>query len=312
MKDIRADIYLYGMIVYSTIHRLAGEYPAADGYAEIEETQIVPGGETGNSALVLAKWGHRVKVAGPFLGRKTREGVVTFLSSRGIDCSGLHHDESYDGVRDMVLIGGASRTVFGWFGAFHAGPKRWTPPERNDIANASVVGIDPYFREDSEEAARLCGELGKPYVTIDCAPDSALHRGAAVTVISGEYIRNQFPATEREALLRVYTASSDGLVIFTSGASEILFARGGGDTGRVQPCRIVPKSTLGAGDTFRGGVIHAVACGWDDEQIVRFASATATSVCRRFPFAIDPPGLEEITDLGATLAVKADGKNQTT
>jgi len=310
MKVTKADVYLYGMIVYSTLHRLAGEYPDADGYGEIEDTQIVPGGETGNSAIVLAKWGHRVKVAGPFLGRKTREGVVTFLSSRGIDCSGLHHDESFDGVRDLVLIGGATRTVFGWFGAFYAGPKRWTLPERNDIASASVVGIDPYFREDSEAAARMCCELGKPYVTIDCAPDSALHRGAAVTVISGEFIRNQFPATEREALLRVYTANSDGLVIFTSGANEILFARGGGGIGRVLPCRIVPKSTLGAGDTFRGGVIHAVACGWGDEQIVRFASATATSVCRRFPFAIDPPGLEEVAKLGATLEAKTDRKNQ--
>jgi sugar/nucleoside kinase (ribokinase family) len=235
---------------------------------------------------------------------------VEFLSVRGIDCSALRNDESFDGVRDMVLIGGATRTVFGWFGAFYAGTKRWTPPEGNDIAGARVVGIDPYFREDSEAAARLCRKLGRPYVTIDCAPDSPLHRGAAVTVISGEFIRNQFPATERETLLHVYTANSGGLVIFTSGANEILFARGGGSIGRVQPCRIVPKSTLGAGDTFRGGVIHAVACGWDDEQIVRFASATATSVCRRFPFAIDPPGLEEITNLGATLAVKSDGKNQ--
>lgn len=306
MKSTQTDIYLYGMIVYSTLHRLTGDYPEADSYGEIEETHIVPGGETGNSALVLAKWGHRVKVAGPFLGRDSRAGVVEFLSSRGIDCSGLYYDESFAGVRDMVLIGGASRTVFGWFGAFHAGPKRWTFPERNDIAGASVIGIDPYFREDSEAAARMCCELGKPYVTIDCAPDSALHRGAAVTVISGEFIRNQFPATERETLLRNYTTNSTGLVIFTSGAREILFARGRGPIGRLQPSRIVPKSTLGAGDTFRGGVVHAVACGWDDEQIVRFASATATSVCRRFPFAFDPPGLDEIMSLGASLVVKTD------
>jgi sugar/nucleoside kinase (ribokinase family) len=148
--------------------------------------------------------------------------------------------------------------------------------------------------------------LGKPYVTIDCAPESPLHRGAALTVISGEFLRNQYPAIEREALLGLYAANSDGLVIFTSGAKEILFARGRGRRSRLQPCRIIPKSTLGAGDTFRGGVIHALACGWDDEQVVRFASATATSVCRRFPFAFDPPGLEEITNLGASLAVKTD------
>jgi sugar/nucleoside kinase (ribokinase family) len=58
---------------------------------------------------------------------------------------------------------------------------------------------------------------------------------------------------------------------------------------------------LGAGDTFRGGVIHGVACELDDDGIVRFAAATATSVCRRFPMAYDPPDLDEITALAATL-----------
>src|SRR5271157_4139473 len=113
-----ANIYLYGMIVLSTVHRLSGEYPDADGYGEIEETHGVPGGETSNSALVLSRWGHRVKVAGPFLGRQTRDGVLGFLAPRGIDCSALHYDESFDGVRDTVLVGGTSRTVFGRFGQY--------------------------------------------------------------------------------------------------------------------------------------------------------------------------------------------------
>ena len=63
----------------------------------------------------------------------------------------------------------------------------------------------------------------------------------------------------------------------------------------------MPKSTLGAGDTFRGGVIHGVASGFNDEGIVRFAAATATSVCKRFPMAYDPPGVGEIAALTATL-----------
>lgn len=125
-----APIYLYGMIVYSTIHRLGGDYPEADGYAEIAETHRVPGGETGNAALVLAHWGHRVKVGGPFLGRETRDGVAPFLGRRGIDCSGLHYDEGFEGVRDLVLVGGSTRTVFGAFGRYFRGPKRWSPPTR--------------------------------------------------------------------------------------------------------------------------------------------------------------------------------------
>ncbi len=292
-----ANVYLYGMIVLSTVHRLAASFPEADGYGEIEETHVVPGGETGNSALVLSKWGHRVKVAGPFLGLQTRDGILGFLAPRGIDCSVLRYDPSFDGVRDLVLVGGKARAVFGRFGHYFSGSKRWSVPDRADVAAADIVGIDPFFGAESAEAGRLCVELGRPYVTIDCAPDSALYRAAAATIVSNEYLHGQFPGTERRELLKRYAEQSAGLVIITCGAEEILYARGSGEIRTMKPFRIVPKSTLGAGDTFRAGVVHGVLCGLSDEGIVRFAAATAACVCRRFPMAFDPPGLEEITAL---------------
>jgi sugar/nucleoside kinase (ribokinase family) len=294
-----ARVYLYGMIVLSTIHRLKGEYPAADAYGEIDETHVVPGGETGNSALVLARWGHPVKVAGPFLGTDTQEPVTTFLTARGIDCAALHYDPSFAGVRDLVLVAGATRTVFGQFGRYFGGPRRWSEPARDDIAAADVVGLDPFFGDQSVTVARLCRELNKPYVTIDCAPESELHRGAAVTVVSGEHLRQQFPGDDRQELLARYSAGGGGLTIFTAGSGEILFARGG-TIRSVEAFRIVPKSTLGAGDTFRGGVVHAVAAGLDDTAVVKFAAATAACVCERFPMAHQPPELAEVTARAAS------------
>jgi len=289
------DIYLYGMIVYSTIHRLAADYPEADGYGEIEETHVVPGGETGNSALVLARLGHRVKVGGPYLGTQTRIGVTSFLRQHGIDCSGLHYDASFEGVRDLVLVGGKTRTVFGRFAAYFRGPKRWSAPDESAIAAARIVGLDPFFGAESERVAECCAAIGRPYVTIDCPPDSRLHRAAAATVVSNEFLRSHFPRTEVRKLLRKYARESRGLVVFTFGGREILYARGDGAIGRVRPNKVVVKSTLGAGDTFRAGVIHGVLQGMDDRSIVQFAAATAAAVCRRFPFALDPPGLQEIT-----------------
>ena len=290
-------VYLYGMIVYSTIHRLVGEYPEADSYGEIDETHVVPGGETGNSALVLSHWGYPVAVAGPFLGRLTREGVVSFLEGRGVDCRGLHYDPKFDGVRDLVLVGGKTRTVFGTFGRYFRGEKRWSAPDETAIASASIVGVDPFFGAESERVAELCRALGKPWVTIDCPPGSPLHAGAAATVISNEYLGAQYPGQDPRELLRRYASSGGGLVIFTFGAREILHARGGGEIGCIPPFSVEVKSTLGAGDTFRAGVIHGLACGLDDAAVVTLAAATAAAVCRRFPMALDPPGLDEIEAL---------------
>lgn len=56
---------------------------------------------------------------------------------------------------------------------------------------------------------------------------------------------------------------------------------------------------MAAGDTFRGGVVYGLIRGMNDEDTVRFAAATAACVCRRFPMALDPPGLDEIMELAA-------------
>lgn len=285
------------MTVYSEIHLLDGNYPEADTYGEIGESIQIPGGETGNSAIVLSNWGHRTKICGPFLGSKTRDGLLGFFNPRGIDCTGLHYDESYDGVRDIVLVDKHSRTVFGRFAHYFSDSvKRWSPPSLEDIRNAGIVSIDPFFGEDSETAARWCVEAGKKYVTIDCSPESFLHRNAASTVISGEFIRNSFPGEDRMELMARYDRNSKGLTVFTAGSSEMLYSREG-RRGSVQPYHVEVKSTLGAGDTFRAGIVHAVLEGFDDELTVRFAAATSAKVCSRFPMAINPPTLNEVMEL---------------
>ena len=38
------DVYIYGMTLLSTIHRLKGRFPPADGYQEILETHVMNGG----------------------------------------------------------------------------------------------------------------------------------------------------------------------------------------------------------------------------------------------------------------------------
>ena len=66
---------------------------------------------------------------------------------------------------------------------------------------------------------------------------------------------------------------------------------------RLPPFKVDVAGTLGAGDTFRGGVVYGVLNGYNDTDTVKFAAATAACVCRRFPMALNPPTLEEIKEL---------------
>ena len=161
------------------------------------------------------------------------------------------------------------------------------PPERECIG-------------DAVRAAEICHALQKPYVTIDCAYDSAMHRLSAVNVVSDEFYREHYPQEARDEVLRAYMENSDGLTIFTLGAREIRFGRKGGEIRSFAPYKVDVVSTLGAGDTFKAGCAYALWAGMDDLSTVRFAAACAGVACTRFPLPLDPPQLAEVLALMST------------
>lgn len=291
------DVYLYGMTVFSTVYLLEGSYPEPDSYGEIRKTYRIPGGETGNSAIILSRCGLEAKIDGPFLGSETRDGISSFCQRFGVDCSGMVYDPSYEGLQDMVLVDRETRTVFGSFGSYFTEGKRWSDFDKEAVLSSRIVSIDPFFGEVSQRLAVFCHRNGKPYVTIDCEPGSELQRHAAAVVISNEYIRNRFTGTDIDALYNSYTEAGDGLVILTFGSKDMLYGRKGSEMKRLPPFKVDVAGTLGAGDTFRGGVVYGVLNGYGDTDTVKFAAATAACVCRRFPMAFDPPTLEEIKGL---------------
>jgi len=293
--DTNKFIYLYGMTILSIIHKLK-EYPREDTYGEILETYRVPGGETGNSALILSNLGYKVKIDGPFLGSNTNDPIKDFYKRYNIDCDGMIYDSSYLGVEDLVIIGAKTRTVFGTFNSFFSGTKRWSKPDENAIKLADIISIDPFFSDESEEVSKLSSKYNKNYITIDCPPDSILNKGAAATIISKEYIENNYKDLNENELFKKYTSNTKGLVIFTFGADKILYGRGN-YIYEITPYHIQVKSTLGAGDTFRAGVLHGILNNLDDELTVKFAASVAANVCTRFPFALNPPSLQDILSL---------------
>ena len=292
-------IYLYGMICGSNSFKL-GAFLKPDEYSEIQEQYHFIGGETGTAANILSSLGADVRVDGNYIGRKLSRELRDFYADKSVDISPLTFDDSFEGLEDYVIISDSDRTPMGNFGRFFAdywqrGIKRWNTPKAEDIADCDAAAIDAFFAEDSELAAKLCTEQGKPYVTIDCKYDSYIHKHAAVTVISGESLRNNYDGIPREEIFPRFAENSEGLTIITNGGGEILYGRKGGEMKRFMPFKVNVASTLGAGDTFKAGSTYALAEGMSDDEVVRFASACAAAAISRYPMQLDPPKLGEVT-----------------
>lgn len=288
-------VYLYGMILVTNSFLMKNHYPAADTYEEVKEQYALPGGETGAGALVLENLGCRVKLDGNHMGRSTGSIIKQYFAGKDVDLSAITFDDHYEGLRDNVIICKDTRACFGTFNAFFSDQeKRWNAPSRENIQWADTVSLDPFFQKESEQAAKYCRELGKPYVTIDCPCDSLLNRLCSVNAVSHEYLKDRYPGIGQEELLKRYTEQTDGLVIFTNGSGEALYGRKGQPIKRQKAFRVQVVSTLGAGDTFRAGCVYALLKGMNDDEIVRFASAAAAAACTAFPLPVHPPTLEKI------------------
>jgi len=292
------DIYLHGMTLITTSHLLREIFPSPDQYAEISKSYSFPGGETGCCANVLSSLGLSVKIDGNYQGRRTYGPILEFFRDRDVDTSRLFDAPDFDGVEDMVIIDKHTRTIFGKFGAFYEREiKLWSFPLREDIEASSTVGIDPFFAEASVAAAQMAHDLNKPYVTIDCPYDALLHRLSSVNVVSNEFIRGNYPDEDIAGLFAKYTANTDGLVVFTFGSSKIMYGRKNEPVKYFIPYSVNVVSTLGAGDTYKAGVIYALHRHMDDDEIVRFAAAAAGVACENYPIAYYPPTLEKIHEL---------------
>ncbi len=293
-------IYLYGMIIASTSFLLQDGFLQPDAYSEIREKYRLPGGETGTCATVLASLGTNVKLDGNHIGVQVAPVIRNFYRNKPVQLDSLYFDEHYEGLEDYVIIADDVRSPMGTFAHYFAnyfttGEKRWNTPKEADIAGCMVAAIDPFFQDESTLAAEYCVKHGKPYVTIDCRYESYIHQHAAVSIISGEGIQNNYPHQTPAELFPLFQENSDGLTIITNGGKNLFYGRKGEKMRSFRPYPVNVVSTLGAGDSFKAGCVYAVSKGMNDDDLIQFASACSAVAISRFPLPLYPPTLEEIT-----------------
>ncbi|MCL2139848.1 MAG: carbohydrate kinase family protein [Treponema sp.] len=299
------NIYLYGMITCTNAVLLHGDFPQADGYSEIKEKFVFPGGETGVAAAILTSLGCKVKMDGNYLGFNTRSIINKFYENIGVDISRLHYDPDYEGTEEIIIIGKNTRTAFGQFTSLYEDYYskkiiRWNTPIEEDIKGVTAAGIDPFFGGESILAAHYCHKNNVPFVTIDVKFDHAMCKLASIIAVSSDWIRDSMPEYYNDEgkikLHKKYTENTNALVIFTGGSGTTVYGRRGW-INKIDAYKVNAVSTLSAGDTFKAGCIYGLSLGWDDNEIIKFSTACAAAACTRFPLPFNPVKLEDVMSL---------------
>ena len=290
------DVFSFGVVSSSTLYGIQGEFPRAEGYAEIDDVQPMTGGEATNSSIVLARLGARVKLDGNWLGADDNgKRTKALLTGYDIDTSRLPLREGYSGVQEVVFAAKDTRTIFGTYCRLQE-DAAWNEPHEDDVSQAKAVCLDPFFKEASYRTAEIGARNGIPVITVDCGYDDPLLKHISAVVIAESYIRENYPDHELEDLFRQYQQRCAGLVIFTFGDKAIWYARSGQTVRTLQPYAVAAVDTTGGGDSFRAGIVYGFVKGWTDEQMIDFAAAAAAIVCTRFPGVLHAPTHVEVAD----------------
>lgn len=282
------------MVSSSTLYSIAGAFPGAEGYAEIEDVQYVTGGEAANSSIVLARLGAQVKLDGNWLGSDAGgDRTTALLTQYGIDISRLPQRHGYTGVQEVVFVAPGTRTIFGSYGHLLE-QASWNMPHEEDILGARAICLDPFFSEASLRVAELGCHANIPVITVDCRHDHPLVGYASALVISESFLRENYQERKPDDVFREYRQRASGLVVFTFGDTDIWYGRHGQDVQTLQPPRIDPVDTCGAGDSFRAAVVYGFLQSWNDRKMIEYAAAVAAMICTRFPGVLNAPTREEV------------------
>ena len=288
------DVYSYGVVSSSTLYGIQGGFPEPEGYAEIDIVRHMTGGEAANSSIVLSRLGASVKLDGNWLGddesgRRTK----TLLSDHGIDTGRLPLRSGIEAVEEVVFAADKTRTIFGTYGRLLE-EQAWNDPSEEDIRQARVICLDPFFAEPASHVAEIALDAGIPVVTVDCMHDDSLLQRASVIVIAESFLRENYQDSDPMDVFEKYRTAANGLVIFSFGDKPIWHARPGEAIRQLAPFSIEPVDTAGGGDSFRAGIVYGLLKGWDDASTIQFASAVAAINCTRSPGVLNSPTYDEV------------------
>ncbi len=298
-------ILSYGEIdldIYLALDRLPGFNTAADAKDEFDNV----GGAAANSALWLANWGVKTRLAGHDLGDDAAGRVVLDVLSRQpqLDTRFIAVHPGYRTPRCQCLVtpDGERSFIMHWLDELHM-----TAPSAEMLAGVTWLNLDMSGPLPLRlQAAEMAAEREIPVLVNDIySADHPLLPLVDVLVISASIIRSKFPETSPLDLARDLLAAAGCAVIVTDSGASITILTGDGDIETITPPTLRATDTTGAGDIFKSGLLYGLVQGLPLAESARWGAAAGSLMCQYAGTTKTLARLSAVRDMMISIA-KAD------
>ncbi len=272
------------------------QYPDIDQKEEINDFTVQGGGPVATAMVTLSRLGATTtfigKISDDYFGSLIQDGLAR--ESVNIDHLVVENGKRSQFAFIVIEKETGKRTVL-WSRATVT-PLREDEINRNVISTAKVLHLDGLMLESSLEAAKCARDAG---VKVVVDPGSRREYPLALAKFADYFIAS-------EDFTSLYYNGNDpkvaALELLKQGAKTVIVTMG--EKGSIcvsrenyfhQPAfKVNAVDTTGCGDVFHGAFIFGLLQGWDLNQTVRFASATAALKCREIGGRKAIPVLSEV------------------
>ena len=242
---------------------------------------VTTGGTAANAAVAVARLGGPVGFLGAVGDDRLGDEIVAGLEAEGVDCAGIRRVAGKRSPLSAILVDRSGERLV----ISHSDPE--LPGATDHLPDRLPAGIDAVLGDTRWQAgsAHLFGlarAAGVPAVLDgDRAPrerpellDLATH-----VAFSMQGLRDLVGLDDPRAALAALPPARAWVAV-TNGA-EGVFVREGGNIVHAPAFPVTTVDTLGAGDTWHGAFVLALAEGMGECDAVRFACAAAAIKCTR-------------------------------
>lgn len=275
-------ILLAGVAVVDFIFRV-GEMPRKAEKYRAEDAAIVGGGCAATAAVAISRLGGNAVLASRVGNDRIGEMILDELRAEGVDCDLVHRCEGHRSSYASVYVDRAGeRQIVSFRDPRMPSGAEWLKNRIPREFDAALV--DTRWPEGAAAVLAAARARSKPGV-VDAepflAPAAEALKHASHVAFSAAGLRDFAGIDRLDLALREAGKRLRAWVCYTDGARGVTFLDGGEPVEVATP-QVKVVDTLGAGDTWHGAFVLALAEGRDERAAIGFANLVASVKCTRF------------------------------